>query len=194
VSKIVETKVWGIGNQGRRNAFVGIAESLKVGELEFHNCPIEVMDSRSVVGDAGLIGADVFEKFLVELDFPKEKLRLSELPKRPGEVGAELALDDEKDDKADDSDSGAASTEDKPSEARSTGLSGPQDRYVSPEMKSYTTVYRFGHELLIPTRIGNAPYKFFLVDTGALMNAISPSAAREVTKVHEDTDMIVKGI
>jgi predicted aspartyl protease len=194
VSKIVETKVWGIGNQGRRNAFVGIAESLKVGELEFHNCPIEVMDSHSVVGNAGLIGADVFENFLVELDFPKQKLRLSELPKRPGDVGSELALNNENDDRADDSDSGAASTEDKPSEARSTGLSGPRDRYVSPEMQSYTTVCRFGHDLLIPTRIGNAPYKFFLVDTGALMNAISPSAAREVTKVHEDTDMIVKGI
>jgi predicted aspartyl protease len=108
-------------------------------------------------------------------------------------VGGELALDDEKDDKADESDSGAASTEDKPSEARS-GLSGPQDRYVSPEMKSYTTVYRFGHDLLVPTHIGNVPYKFFLVDTGALTNFISPSAAREVTKVHEDSDMIVKGI
>ena len=183
----------GIGNQGRRNAFVGIAGSIKVGELEFQNCPIEVMDSRSVVGDNGLIGADVFENFLVDLDFPKEKLRLSALPRRPGEVESELALND-KDDKSDDADSGAASTENKPTESRPTGLSGPQDRYVSPQMRSYTTVYRFGHDLLVPTRIGDVPYKFFLVDTGALMNSISPSAAREVTKVHQDTDMIVKGI
>jgi len=86
VSKIVETKVWGSATRGRRNAFVGIAGSIKVGELEFQNCPIEVMDSRSVVGDNGLIGADVFENFLVDLDFPKEKLRLSALPRRPGEV------------------------------------------------------------------------------------------------------------
>lgn len=194
VSKIVETKVWGIGNQGRRNAFVGIAGSIKVGELEFQNCPIEVMDSRSVVGDNGLIGADVFENFLVDLDFPKEKLRLSALPRRPGEVESEFALNDMKDHKSDDADSGAASTENKPTESRPTGLSGPQDRYVSPEMRSYTTVYRFGHDLLVPTRIGDVPYKFFLVGTGALMNSISPSAAREVTKVHQDTDMIVKGI
>ena len=191
VSKIVETKVWGIGNQARRNAFVGIAGSIKVGELEFQNCPIEVMDSRSVVGEDGLIGANVFEEFLVNLDFPKEKLRLSELPKRPGEVESELALND-MNDKQDDS--GEESTENKPAEAKPAVLSGPQDRYVAPEMQSYTTVYRFGHDLLVPTRIGNVPYKFFLVDTGALMNFISPSAAGEITKVHEDNDMIVKGI
>jgi tetratricopeptide (TPR) repeat protein len=193
VSKIVETKVGGIGNQGRRNAFVGIAGSIKIGELEFQNCPIEIMDSRSVVGEDGLIGTDIFENFLVNLDFPKEKLRLSELPKRPGEAESELALNN-MNDQQDDSDSGEQSTENKPTEAKPTGLSGPQDRYVAPEMRSYTTVYRFGHDLLVPTHIGNVPSKLFLVDTGALMNSISPSAAREITKVHEDNDMIVKGI
>jgi hypothetical protein len=151
------------------------------------------MDSRSVVGEDGLIGTDIFENFLVNLDFPKEKLRLSELPKRSGEAESELALNN-MNDQQDDSDSGEQSTENKPTEAKPTGLSGPQDRYVAPEMRSYTTVYRFGHDLLVPTHIGNVPSKLFLVDTGALMNSISPSAAREITKVHEDNDMIVKGI
>jgi hypothetical protein len=61
-------------------------------------------------------------------------------------------------------------------------------------MQSYTRVLRFGHFLLVPTSIGNVPGKLFLLDTGAFNNHITPAAAREVTKVREDTDTIVKGI
>ena len=196
VSKISETKVSGIGKKGRRNAYVGIADSIKVGELEFKNCPIEVLEGRSVVGDEGLIGTDVFEDFLVDLDFPNEKLRLSELPKRPGEKETKLALNDSEDDDADDSGSGAASApaDNKPAEAKPADSVGPQDRYVAPEMRSFTNVFRFGHDLLVPTTIGKVPYKLFILDTGSLVNFISPSAAREVTKVHGDDNVIVKGI
>jgi tetratricopeptide (TPR) repeat protein len=196
VSKISETKVWGIGKKGRRNAYVGIADSIKVGELEFKNCPIEVMESRSVVGDDGLIGTDVFEEFLVDLDFPNEKLRLNELPERPGEKETTLALNDSEDDNTDDSSSSSASapTDNKPAEAKPADSLGPQDRYVAPEMRSFTSVFRFGHDLLVPTAIGKVPYKLFLLDTGSLVNFISPSAAREVTKVHGDDNIIVEGI
>ena len=61
-------------------------------------------------------------------------------------------------------------------------------------MQSYTRVFRFGHDLLIPTSIGKVPHKLFLMDTGAMFNFISPAAAREVTKVHGDSDTVVKGI
>src|SRR5712691_289626 len=149
--------------------------------------------------DQGLIGADVFQKFLVEIDFPNEKLKLSQLPKRPGEIEQKLALNSQDDD-ADDSDTpevkaGAKPAENKTTDAKPPTLaSGPQDRYIAPEMQSYTRVLRFGHDLLVPTSIGNVPSKLFLMDTGATMNAISPAAAREVTKVHGNSDMIIKGI
>ena len=61
-------------------------------------------------------------------------------------------------------------------------------------MKSFTQVYQFGHHLLIPTRVNDLPPKLFLIDTGAFSNTISPSAAREVTKVSSDSDLIVKGV
>ena len=61
-------------------------------------------------------------------------------------------------------------------------------------MRSYTTVFRFGHDLLVPTVIGDAPQKLFLLDTGSLVNFISPPAASEVTKMHTNSDVIVKGI
>jgi hypothetical protein len=71
---------------------------------------------------------------------------------------------------------------------------GPQDAYIAPEMKSFTRIFRFGHVLLVPTRIGDGPSKLFILDSGAFMNHITPRAAAEVTKVRGDSNMIVKGI
>lgn len=191
ITKITATKVWGVGKKGRRNAFIGTADSIKVGDLEFQNCPVEVMESRSVAGESGLIGADVFDQFLVDLDFPNEKLRLSELPKRPGDTAHELALKSEDADETEDSEAGDAV---KSNPAAAPKSAGPQDSYIAPEMKSYTRVLRFGHDLLVPTTIGDVPYKLFLLDTGALTNFISPAAAREVTKVHGDSDTTIEGV
>jgi predicted aspartyl protease len=191
ITKLTETKVWGIGDKGRRNAYIGIVQSIRIGQLEFQDCPVEVMESSSVADEDGLIGANVFEDFLVEIDFPNEKLKLSELPKRPGQGDQQLALKNDEDDSDD---------QEKPAEAGAkettppANLTGPQDRYIAPEMRAFTPVYRFGHQLLVPTRIGDAPSKLFLLDTGAREDFISPEAAREVTKVHGDSGTIVKGI
>jgi tetratricopeptide (TPR) repeat protein len=198
ISKITATKVSGIGKKGRRNAYVGIADSIKVGNLEFQNCPVEVMEDRSVGGEDGLIGADVFENFLVEIDFPNEKLKLSELPKRPGETEQTLTLKSENNDDADNDAEAPSDMANASADAKSTKpaprAAGPFDRYIAPEMQSYTRIFRFGHDLLVPTSIGKVPQKLFLLDTGALTNFISPEAAREVTKVHGDSDTIVEGI
>jgi len=197
ITKLTETKIWGVGDKGGKNAYIGTAKSIRIGELEFQDCPVHVMESRSVAGGDGLIGADVFEDFLVEIDFPDKKLKLSELPKRPGQGGQQLAL------KNDEYDSDDQETSDKAEAARQAGAkgtafrtnsSGPQDSYIAPEMQSFTRVFRFGHELLVPTKIGNAPGKLFLLDTGSMENAISPEAAREVTKVYGNWDTIVEGI
>ena len=107
-------------------------------------------------------------------------------------TGPKLTLN-ENEDEAGDSDSPAAAA-DKPKGSNTAPQSGPQDRYVAPEMHSYTTVFRFGHDLLIPTVIGSTPQKLFLIDTSSLVNFISPVAASEVTKVHTNSDVIVKGI
>ena len=194
ITKLVETKMWGIGDKGPKNAYVGIAKSIRIGELEFQDCPVEVEESRSIADEDGLIGADVFEKFLVEIDFPAEKLRLSELPKRPGETEQQLTLGDDEENSSDADKSGADEVSSNSKNGSNSVPSGPLDRYISPEMKSYTRVYRFGSHLLVPTGIGDVPEKLFLLDTGALTNFISPSAAREVTKVHGDSDTTVQGV
>jgi predicted aspartyl protease len=127
---------------------------------------VEVSDKTSIIGEDGLIGADVFANFLVDIDFPNQKLRLSELPPHPDEQA-------------------------KPSTQSELQF---HNRYIAPEMKTYTHVYQFRRQLLIQTKINNSAAKLFLLDTGATINAISPAAAKEVTYVSENPDMEVKGI
>jgi tetratricopeptide (TPR) repeat protein len=195
VTRLSNVDIGGVGDKGRKSGYRALADSLKIGGLEFQNCPVEVLDQRSVIGEDGLIGADVFSSFLVDLDFPSEKLRLSPLPKRPEETAATINLKTDEDDDSErdsESDDGKA-TAPKPDGSK-PAPSGPQDRYIAPEMQSYTRVFRFGHMLLVATSIGDVPAKLFLLDSGALMNHITPAAAREITKLHGDSDTIVKGL
>jgi tetratricopeptide (TPR) repeat protein len=192
VSSLSATKIWGIGERGSKDAYVGMADSIKIGALEFHNCPIEVMESHSVAGEDGLIGSDVFQDFLVDIDFPDEKLKLNELPRPPGVPEQNLALKNEEDD--DQSEGSNTSPDPNAANANAAPSVGPQDRYLAPEMQAYTRFFRFGHDLLIPTKIGDVPPKLFLLDTGASTNYISPAAARDVTKVGADPNTTVRGI
>src|SRR5262249_60345330 len=104
-----------------------------------------------------LIAADVFSRFLVDIDFPNSKFRLSPLPPRPDESATPVAL-----------------------ESRSTGVRQFHDPYVAPEMKSFTPVFRFGHDLLIYTRLNDLPPKLFVIDTGSFFNHLSPPSARAI--------------
>jgi len=199
VKPLVQNRMEGIGDKGPLNGYVGYADSIKVGGLEFQNCLVEVSEKRSIVEDDGLIGADVFSQFLVTIDFPNEKLLLSELPKRPDEQAAKSVTLDTGD--PDDPSSGPEDREAEQSsktETKSASVpppnSGPKDRYVAPEMQSYTPIFRFGHELLIPTKIGNTSTKLFLIDTGSFTNLISSAAAAEVTKVRGEDRVHIRGI
>ncbi len=196
IGKLIDTGIGGIGDRGEKNGYVGVAKSITIGGLRFENCPIEVMENRSVVGEEGLIGADVFDDFLVDIDFPNEKLKLSELPRRPEDSGQPAGLHPDDDEDTDVTTAhpvrtAAGTTSQKP-------LSPPtrtfHDAYIAPEMKSYTRIYRFGHDLLVPTFAGNAPSRLFLIDSGAFWNQITPAAARGVTKVHNDPFTTVTGI
>ncbi len=209
VKKLSASEIRGIGDKGGSGGWIGFVDSITVGGLEFRDCPVEVSDKRSVADEDGLIGSDVFDSFLVDIDFPKRKLRLEPLPKRLGEEAAKIALKGSEDD-AEDSDEdadGDDSHKDSPKSVESakstdsakprdppTPSKGPQDAYIAPEMRSFTKIFRFGHCLLIPTRLEDSPPKLFLIDTGAFNNTLAPQAAREVTKVHGDDDITVTGL
>ena len=171
VTRIVDAKTSGIGDKGDVAGYVGYVKSIQVGGLEFHDCYLDVYGKRSVQGDDGLIGTDVFSSFLVDVDFPNGKLRLSQLPVDPTVADAPLALQ---------------------SQRAETAVWN--DHYIAPEMKSYNPIFRFGHMLLIPTSLNESPTKLFLIDTGAWDSTVTPAFARESSKVRREEDAHVTGL
>lgn len=173
------TQTGGIGDKSAVKTSIAHVASIRIGDVELTNCPVEILEKWSVLETDGLIGADVFRHSVVALDFPKQQLRLSPLPARP-----------------DDPKPGAA-----PADDDSEPL--PHNAYVAPEMATWTHIYRSGHELLVPGNIVQtkrfkdvSAWKdaMFLLDTGAATNLISPAAARAVTKVSRDSSMEIRGI
>jgi predicted aspartyl protease/Flp pilus assembly protein TadD len=206
-----QTEVNGLGDQGYKPGYTAYADSIRIGNLEFQDCTVEVLDSRSAIGDSdGLIGMDVLSHFLVTLDYPMRKLLLGPLPPRPGESAAVPALKtgDAERDESNDSAPGSQGTESGSAGVTASGGSaatqnaapkkpaahGPYDRYIAPEMKDYTPVYRVGHTLSLPASLNGGKPKLFILDTGSWSTTISPQSAREVTKVHSGYEAEVQGI
>ena len=68
------TALRGIGDQKPLSSYLYLAGSVAIGELRFRDYVVRV--SEKVAEMDGLIGSDVFEQFLVTLDFPKRKMSL----------------------------------------------------------------------------------------------------------------------
>ena len=79
--RVSDIKFYGIGDEGDRTGYMAFAGKLKIGEVEFNNCPIEVSERKFLTDQDGLIGTDVFSHFLVTIDFQKMVLKLDPLPK-----------------------------------------------------------------------------------------------------------------
>ena len=195
LKQISRSEASGIGSKGAQGGYVAFADSIKIGGLEFRNCLVEVSDRKNVVDTDGLIGMDVFSQFLVTLDFPWRKLTLGPLPPYPGTTAVSPSLSTEDESPSGESDQTAPPAGDAASApATPAPASGPHDRYIAPEMQKWTTVYRVGHNMIVPTALNNKRLRLFIIDTGAQSTSISPSAAREVTKVFSDSNASVKGV
>ncbi len=159
--KLSDTYIGGIGDKGDVRAERGWIDKITIGPVEFRNCLVEVSSRSDILDDQGLIGPDIFAKFLITLDFKEKKMLLGPLPKNPAATGN--GLDD-------------------------------QDRYVAPEMQSYTKIWRFGHDLVIPVLVSDKATGNFILDTGAETNHFSTRIASQVTKLDKDGRYQVQGI
>src|SRR5271166_2870630 len=203
LQRISELRYYGIGDKGTQGGYLALADHIRIGELEFADCLVRVADRTSLADEDGLLGADVFSSYLIDIDFPDEKLRLSPLPKRPDDAIAPTALNTEgesrsnPDDKTEGPSDQKAESASDASKAANTAPPAPRlprDRYVAPEMKGWAPVFRFGHELLIATLVNNSKPMLFLIDTGSGVNLLSTRAGREVTKISSDPNIHVKGL
>jgi tetratricopeptide (TPR) repeat protein len=140
----------------------GYVDKITLGDLQFKDCYVHVVDHFHSDDEDGFIGTNILEDFLVDLDFPNKKLRLEPLEPLPDIDPMELSLH-----------SGMPI---KPE---------PHNRIVPEKYANFEKVYRVGRDLLIPTRVNDSPPKLFLLDTGGRDNMISLALAREVSKVTE---------
>ena len=111
----------------------------------------------------GLIGMDVFNRWLVTLDYANAEARLAPLPPRPSTAGAAqpAALDDTGEDNT------------------------PKDPYIAPEMKDWDHILRIGHQILLPAQFRkDLPIHYLIMDTGASATSLSPGMAKETGKLH----------
>jgi predicted aspartyl protease len=158
--KIANAKIGGIGDQGAVDSYVAWVDKINIGSIEFHNCLVVVSSKSSVADEAGLLGPDVFEKFLITLDFKEWRMLLAPLPKNASASGDERF----------------------------------QDRYIAPEMQSFTKFYAFGHDIVVPVVVNDKAVGNFILDTGADLNALSPQFAAQVTKASADDDYRISGV
>jgi hypothetical protein len=150
--------------------------------LEFEDCVVRVTDSATpVTGQDGLIGTDVFSSYLIDIDIPGAKLRLSPLPKRPNEATTPASLK-------------TTARESPEIDPAAPSTSVPKDAYVAPEMSDWTKVYRFKHLLLVPTLVDSTGPMLFMIDTGSFSNVLSTRAARDVTQIRSDPTTHVNGL
>lgn len=178
----------GIGDQREMKGYWAYADDLRVGTLEFKHCMIEVSDKRSIIDVDGLIGADVFENYHVQLDFPLRQMTLSPLPARPGDSKTDhTSLN------ANGVGNAATASALQNADTKSTAVANSAssvhyiDRYVSPEMKSWSPFARFGHQILITGYLKDKQPRLFLLDSGANTSFLATSAAKSVGKIHGDS-------
>jgi len=154
------------GGPGGKPTYSAYADSIKIGNLEFKDCAVRVVDGASPFDNGdGLIGMDVFSDFLVTLDYPMRKVQLGALPLRQAQTAAAAP---------------SLKTASVKSDRNSLA-----DRYVSPEMKDYTQIYRVGDNLILPAALNAAKVKLFILDLGAGTTSVAPEVAKDVSKVSE---------
>ena len=183
LKKIQDSRVGGFGGQGPTDTTLDSADSVRIGGLEFKSCIVTTLDNFSVMGGGmvaqhldtgdGLIGADVFDRYLVTLDYIKHEVRLDPLPQPPSSAGHSPELDP----------LGGSTDVDRMN----------VDGFTPPSMQSWTKIYRRGHELIMPTRINQKLPALFVLDTGAAVNLIDTQVAKQVTK-QSDSAGYIRGV
>jgi hypothetical protein len=154
---------------GMKPTYMAYADSLKLGKLEFQNCAVKVIDGPSPFDDGeGTVGIDAFADFLVALDYPMRKLQLGPLPARPQDAAPP-----------------AVSLQTDSTVVRLADSSNLHDRFIAPEMKDYSQIYRFGNSLILPAALNGTEVKLFVLNLGARETSVATDTAKKVAKVHE---------
>ena len=86
LDKLGEIEAYGIGDEGTKTGFLSVADACEIGPLKFKNCVFGALHGGRIGREAdfdGLIGADVFDDYLLYFDFQRRLLNLKPFPERP---------------------------------------------------------------------------------------------------------------
>jgi tetratricopeptide (TPR) repeat protein len=200
LTRIAALHFGGIGDKGLQSGYTAAADHIRIGELEFQDCVVSVSDKGSVADEDGLIGADVLGAYLIDIDLPGMRLKLSPLPKRPEDIVAPKSLNSEGEEQANAEQKEESATEPTTQEPKTPPPTAkparrlPKDRFIAPEMADWTKVFRFGHSILVPTSVNDSKAMLFGLDTGAFSNLLSVRAGRLVAKVNSEDRVQIHGL
>lgn len=153
---------------GAKPSYIAVADKLKLGNLEFHDCALKVIDGTGPTDDGnGTIGFDVFADFLETVDYPMRKLQLASLPPAPQDSAYIPALHTDI--------------------SEDTGAASPHllDRVIAPDMKDWSQIYRSGRDLFLPTAVNDKLIRLFLLAISSPETNVTPDIAKELSKTYE---------
>jgi predicted aspartyl protease len=70
--------IYGMGGSGETHGQMARVTSIRIGTVELRNCMIQIAPDRKILSQDGIIGADVFRKYPITMDFERLTLSLSE--------------------------------------------------------------------------------------------------------------------
>ena len=135
--------VRGVGAGEPAQAWIGLAQSLRIENLRMRNCLIEVSAGLPPGDNDGVIGAAMFQRFLIRFNAGEQLLELLPFPDpMPGPFMPERAWHG-------------------------------HDRVVAPGMEQFTKAHQVGHLLLVAAKVNREHSGYFLLDTGAAFSTLS---------------------
>ena len=87
LTALAPSNAFGLGDGGWQKTQIGLAERFSVGDAAWANVPVEFSERNLFDDSDGLLGTDVFSRFLIRMDIPEEFMELTPLP--PYEDGGE---------------------------------------------------------------------------------------------------------
>ncbi|MGH9569231.1 MAG: retropepsin-like aspartic protease, partial [Candidatus Angelobacter sp.] len=88
VKKIRSNTVRGLGGSENSDGFLGRVSRLQIGDFDLQDCVVQVSSDNNVAAAEGIIGTDMFNKYLITIDFPAHQLRLKPLDEGSANIGA----------------------------------------------------------------------------------------------------------
>ncbi len=144
-------------------SYLGVADRVKIGNLEYHDCPVHVVPISALGGPGGesLIGTDFFRDHLIHIDYVAKLVSLNSFPAPPSL-----------------------------SQPAPNSLTEP---YISPEEKNWSPVYIVDSNLVMPTMLNKQGPFSFLIDTGIGRTVLSPAVQSAVLGSSKDATLNLIG-